>query len=546
MGRRSVLAASLLGASTLVGGGGTEPIDFGGNFPTFAIYGNHRIIDWWQWSFDPANGDLFGIAARATGGNTYWCDPNTGGGSGTQGSPWSPSQLKSQLDNRSLPAQSVVHMLPGDYNGKGLAGGENQVSGGGGGGGWVTLLGPENGAGEAKLDCSTDTRGWSMKGTAARIQFVRIRTRNVSMNQAYANYVNGGGGAGTATGGNADPEMRNRIGGHNPGGIGFQLDGFPSGGRPGPAVYVNCVAQGWGEGFGSFQAGNAYTIGCVGFESAWASPNGRSNFSFSWFNGGKATTPNGYDVIVSSTLGANYFGGAFGCLSFHAFQLHPSSGIGHPNSVTDGNGLILPTDGFDSPQGRFFQQANVIYGISGAGLTGFEGAVDGMDIANNTVFHCGYNSAHTSGQNPFGLPTRLILGKGGSGPAMLPQRYISGRINPQINNNIAIGSPYDSRSLQAWTNIDAQGSGNVWSRAPIGGAGANVSALFGTTTGAQIIAGNSASTAVADAHLVAGSPAIGQGFISQAPFPIDFEGNPLVDRGNGRCDAGAYQYALAA
>lgn len=508
----------------------------GGTASIFQTYGNHQMIDWWEWSQDPGNNDLFGVAARANG-PEYWCSATAGSGTGSQGSPFSANQLKSAIENRSLPANSVVNLAAGNYAGTNLCGAENQMTGGGGGGGWITLLGPPAGQGVAECRVSSGHRGWSLTNMASRIQFVRIHAEHTTLNSALTAYVNGGGGQQSS-----DSAMSAAIG-QNVQAIGFQLSGFV--GHPGPAVFVNCSSRGWGEGFGTFQAGNVFALGCVAWECGRASPNGRSCFSFSWynsgFNNGRGNTHLTSALVTGS--GVDYYGGTFACLAYDAMQLHPSSGIGSPNDITDGNCFILPTDAsLGTEQGRFLQQCNIGFRSSGAGGTGFHESLSGVDMINNTYFATGYNNAHAQGINPFGLPINLVIGKTGSGPPLLLQRYVPPEATVTTSGNVAINGDYDSRSLQAWgDDVTVPGRGNVYTGGWTAGVGAILTATGVSVSRGTIINSESPDPNVADANLKAGSPAIGQAYIADAPFKIDFMGRALVDRGGGRCDAGAIQ-----
>lgn len=517
----------------------------GGTSSIFQTYGNHDIIDWWEWSQDAGNNDLFGVAARANGGVEYYCSASSGGGTGSAGSPFSPAQLRSALDNRSLAANCIVHLAAGNYNG-GLAGGGIQLSGGGGNGGWVTLLGPPAGQGVAECRISSGDRGWSTKQSASRIQYVRLHAEHETLNSAFTNYVNGGGGIQQS-----DSAMSAAIG-QNVQAIGFQMDG--SNGNPGPMVWVNCSARGWGEGFGTFQSGNAFALGCVAWECGRASPNGRSCFSFSWYNSGW-NNPRGNthltSALVSGTIGGSnvdYYGGTHACLAYDAFQLHPSTGIGSPTHITDGNGFILPTDGNSGQgeRGRFVQSCNISYRVSASTGTGFGGAEDGTDMANNTYWGTGYSAAHRVGINPFGLPINLVANRGfsGDGPPLLFQRYLANMAAFNTYGNVAINGDYDSRSLQAWGSwVQVPGRGNIRTGGWSGGVGAESAVTAGNTQVSRgtIIDNESPDPASASAHLKAGSPAIGAAWITDHPFKVDFMGRPLVDRGAGKCDAGAIQ-----
>lgn len=505
-----------------------------------AIYGtwfNVDVLDWWEYS---ATNDRFGIRARANGPVEY---AHTGAaGDGTQGSPWSVSQLKSRIDGRQFPANAVVHLAAGNYIG--LADNQQFSGGGSGSSGWVTLVGPANPNTPATIEGGF-YRGWSMASGASRIQFVRLHANQTTLNPAFMAYDDGAGGSYSS-----DSAGASAIG-VNPGLVGFQLDGYGTSTPPGPFVAVNCVAVGCGEGFGAFEAGHMFGVGCVAYESAYGSPAGRSSCSLSWSGGGSG--PTAYvETLFTTDGGTPVFGGWFGCLFARAFQLIPSYQISQPNSLTDGNGLISPTDG-PSEDGYQLNQCNIAFANSGAGITAYNWHKNGGKVINCTSFGNGANTQHRNGTSPFfrpgtstPLPTRLAsAASSGGGPAILMQRYNLTRTTANILGCVALGSPYDSSSMTFWGNaMNAAGRGNVVTSTPSITADATGSLGYTIASASQVINGTDVSgdTSGADPTLKAGSPAIGYAYLADLDINFDFLGNVFVDRGGGRCDAGAIQF----
>ena len=308
-----------------------------GNWAIQYDLGGIEMIDWWEWSWDVANNDLFQVKARAQGPN-YYCSPY---GSGSQsganaGNAWSAATMKTNVNNRSLPAGSIINMVAGVYPEIG------QFTGGGGGGGWVTLLGPPASEGVAEINGTYD-RYWSMTAQASRMQFVRLSA--IDPNQIDAFNVYSGGSQ------TDDLAMTQALGysGNKVGSVGFQMDGWNHvGNNCGPMVTVSCRAFGMGEGFGSARAGNYFALGCLAEECAVASPNGRSGFSFSIENAGYGPDETS-SLVQSSNLATteNYYMGTFACVSAHNAQMIDSAGIGLNGQVNDGNGFNLPTDKYD-------------------------------------------------------------------------------------------------------------------------------------------------------------------------------------------------------
>ncbi len=502
------------------------------------IYGtwfNVDVPDWWEYS---ATNDRFKIRERAQGPVEY---AHTGGsGNGTSGSPWSPTQLRDRINSRAFPAGTIVNLAAGNYIG--LAGNQQFTGGGSGSSGWVTLLGPANPATPATIEGAT-YRGWSMAPGASRIQMVRLHAKHTALNAAFMAYADGTGGAYTSDSAGASTL------GHNPGAVGFQLDGWTTP-RPGPVVYVNCVAEGWGEGFGGFQAGHMFGVGCVAFESAYASPAGRSSSSLSWSGGGSGSTP-GTTTLFQTNSGSNVFGGFFGCIFARAFQLIPSYQINNPTHLTDGNGLIAPTDD-PNATGYILNQCNITFANSGAGVTGYNWHTAGGKVINATSFGNGANTQFRNGSSPFNrpgtgtpLPTRLASAASqGGGPAILMQRYVTNRTVANILGCVALGSTYDSSSMTFWgQGMTAAGRGNITTSSPSITAEANGSVGVTIATASNVIVNPAVSgdTSQADAHLKPGSPAYGAAYLADVDIGFDFMGNTWVERSAGRIDAGAIQ-----
>ena len=415
--------------------------------------GNIQMIDWWEWSWDPANNDEFGVKARASG-PEYYCSPyGSGSQNGTAGNPWSAAQMKSQVDNRLLSSNAIVHMAAGDYPYLG------QFTGGGNGG-WVTLLGPPASVGVAKIE-GNHGRYWSMAPGSSRIQFVRLAAIHSTMNTAFNTYVEGGGTWGGQ--GGDDAEMESNIGA-NPGVVGFQLDGWTT---PIPAemVTVSCHAKEMGEGYGSYLAGNYFALGCLAEDCAVASPGGRSAFSFSHWDAGGYGHEN--SALIQSQDGlTDFYMGTFACVASDSAQfvettaISPETGqpIGPSDTVTDGNGFNLPTDrSVNSGTGiNSVQQCNIAINSGSAGFNGYNGigtAGDELHLINNTSVFAGTHSYHKRGIETMGIRTGLVQGSGGSGMPFLLHRYQNaeggggaGSNDYYVHGNVAIHDPGASDS----------------------------------------------------------------------------------------------------